>query len=283
MRCMPPTEPPADIAEHFERERAQLLELLVGLDRQSFEEASPCPGWTVLDVCRHLLGDDFGLLARHRDRHHGTRPPSGLQERDFATWLDDLQVRWVDAARRLSRELVVDLLAWTGPQLVALMRSQDPFALSAHVGWAGPSPVPIWLDQVRELSEYWIHRQQILLALGRPSELETEVLRVMFEGFRWAYPFRLEDIVRAPGDTVTIDVVGPFTATWHLVTSTSGWEFRSERDGREIAHVRLATDQAWRLLTNNMPPLEQDRLDLTGDEQVIDVLRNTRAIIGVPK
>jgi hypothetical protein len=41
---------------------------------------------------------------------------------------------------------------------------------TAQVSWAGTSPVPVWLDQARELSERWIHRQQLLQALGRPSE-----------------------------------------------------------------------------------------------------------------
>jgi hypothetical protein len=36
---------------------------------------------------------------------------------------------------------------------------EDAGALSAHVSWAGPDPLPAWLDQLRELSEYWIHRQ----------------------------------------------------------------------------------------------------------------------------
>jgi hypothetical protein len=39
------------------------------------------------------------------------------------------------------------------------------------VSWAGSGPVPAWLDQARELSEYWIHRQQLLQGLGRPSDL----------------------------------------------------------------------------------------------------------------
>ena len=108
----------------------------------------------MLDLTGHLLGDDLGVLSRHRDRHFGTAPPDRIDERGFIGWLDQLQMEWVNAARRISPRLIIDLLTWTSPQVVDLFANQDPSEVSAHVGWAGPTAVPIWLDQVRELSEF---------------------------------------------------------------------------------------------------------------------------------
>src|ERR1700738_385130 len=107
---MLPDEPPGDIAPLFAVERARLLELLRAMGDTDWHKPSPCPGWTVLGLCCHLLGDDFALLSRHRDHHHGTPSPEGLAEAEFIVWLDDLQAEWVRAARRLSPRLVVDLL-----------------------------------------------------------------------------------------------------------------------------------------------------------------------------
>ena len=45
----------------------------------------------------------------------------------------------------------------------------------------------------------------------------------------------------------------------------------------------MTTDQAWRLLSNNLPVDEQSSLRLIGDERVLGVLRKTRAIVGAPK
>jgi hypothetical protein len=73
-------------------------------------------------------------------------------------WLDEMQAEWVGASRRLSPRLITDLLQWTGPQIAGTFRREDPRARTASVSWAGPGPVPAWLDQARELSEYWIHR-----------------------------------------------------------------------------------------------------------------------------
>jgi uncharacterized protein (TIGR03083 family) len=262
-------------------ERARLSELLGTLEPGDWPRPSPCPGWTVLGLCCHLLGDDLGLLSRQRDGYHGTPSPAGLGEAGFVAWLDDLQAEWVRAARRISPQLVTELLDWTGPRVVGMLQRQDPQARTAQVSWAGTSPVPVWLDQVRELSEQWIHRQQLLQALGRPSDLRPDLAGPVLDGLRWAYPYRLEQCSAEPGDTVTIAVSGPVARTWHLVASAAGWQYHDEPGARPAARLSLTTEQAWRLLTNNLPAAE--RLTTAGDHAIIGVLLSTRAIIGAPK
>jgi uncharacterized protein (TIGR03083 family) len=278
-----PAEPPCDAAGLFVAERARLGELLATLDRADWDRPSPCPGWSVLGLCCHLVGDDLGFLSRHRDGHHG--PPGREQggEAEFIAWLDDLQAEWVRAARRLSPRVVVGLLDWAGPQVAETMRGEDPRAVTARVSWAGTGPVPVWLDQVRELSEYWIHRQQLLQALGRPSDLRADLAGPVLDGLRWAYPFRLGQVRAEPGDTVTMSVSGPVAVTWQLVAATTGWEYREEPGPRVVASLGMTTEQAWRLLTNNRPAAERPGLTASGDETVIGVLQATRAIIGAPK
>jgi hypothetical protein len=107
----------------------------------------------------------------------GTPSPPELTEVQFIDWLDALQVEWVRAARRLSPRLVVELLEWTGPRLIDALGNEDLTVRSGRVSWAGPEVAPVWLDQLRELSEYWIHRQQLLESLGRPADLDPSLLR----------------------------------------------------------------------------------------------------------
>jgi uncharacterized protein (TIGR03083 family) len=182
----PPDVPPWDYAALFTTERDRLSELLAGLAATDWDRPSPCPGWSVLGLCCHLFGGDGGLLARHRDGYFGTAPPDGMTEAEAVAWLDELQAEWVRAARRLSPRLVSDLLRWTGPQVGGTFRSGDPRARTASVPWAADGPVPVWLDQSRELSEYWIHRQQILQATGRPSDLRADLAGPVLDGLRWA-------------------------------------------------------------------------------------------------
>ncbi len=58
----------------------------------------------------------------------------------------------------------------------------------------GHQPVPVWLDQARQLSEQWIHRQQLLQALGRRSDLRPDPAGPV----RWAYPYRLKQCYTGP-------------------------------------------------------------------------------------
>jgi uncharacterized protein (TIGR03083 family) len=279
---LPPAEPPWDYPGLFMVDRARLSELLAGLGPADWDRPSPCPGWTVLGLCGHLVGDDLGFLARHRDGHYGTPGPADASESEFIAWLDNLQDEWVRAARRLSPRIVADLLEWAGPQVAETMRGEDPRARSADVSWAGAGPVPAWLNQARELSEYWIHRQQLLQALGRPSDLRSDLTQPVLDGLRWAYPFRLGPVQAEPGDTVTIAITGPVTLTWHLVATPAGWEYRAAPGPRVVASLALTTEQAWRLLTNNLPAADRARLTAAGDDAVLEILYRTRAIIGTP-
>ena len=278
----PPSEPPRDYAGLFAVERDRLTELLASLRAPDWERPSPCPGWTVLGLCCHLVGDDLGLLARNRDGFPGTPAPAG-SEAEFAAWLDELQAEWVRAARRLSPRLVTDLLRWAGPQISTMFADEDVRARTASVSWAGPDLVPAWLGQARELSEYWIHRQQILQALGRPSDLRADLAGPVLDALRWAYPYRLARAPAQPGDTVSISVTGPLARTWHLVAAEIGWQFGDQPGPRLAGSLAMNAEQAWRLLTNNMPAAGQAALTLSGDDAITAILLRTRAIIGAPK
>jgi len=92
---MIPDDPPHDYASLMRLERTRLLALIRSLADADWWSATPCPGWTVLDLVNHLVGIDLAVISRQRDQHHGTPAPDGLDERAFIGWLDDLQNGWV--------------------------------------------------------------------------------------------------------------------------------------------------------------------------------------------
>jgi uncharacterized protein (TIGR03083 family) len=275
--------PPRRFAPLLALERSRLLAVLGSLEPADWDRPTPCPGWSVLGLATHLVGDDLGVLAWQRDDHHGTPPPDGLDEHGFITWLDDLQVEWVHAARRLSPRLAVDLLGWLDGQVAATMDAQDPSATTAIVSWASADPVPVWLDQARELTERWIHRQQILQALDRASDLRPDLAEPVLDGLRWAYPHRLGAVARPDGTSVVITVTGPqVQLAWTLVSRGRVWEFAAPAAGAPAAHLQLTTEQAWRLLSNNLVPQLHGQPVSSGDDELLAVLLRTRAIIGEP-
>jgi hypothetical protein len=82
---------------------------------------------------------------------------------------------------------------------------------------------------------------------------------------------------------VSISVTGPLSRTWHLVATDAGWEFASQPGPRVTATLTMSTEQAWRLLTNNLPAAMQADLAVSGNEAITAILLRTRAIIGTPK
>ncbi|HZA77465.1 MAG TPA: hypothetical protein VE623_13870 [Acidimicrobiales bacterium] len=67
------------------------------------------------------------------------------------------------------------------------------------------------------------------------------------------------------------------------MATTTGWDFAPQPGEHRRAQLSMTTDQAWRLLTNNLAADEQAGLRLSGEDTIIDVIRRTRAIVGSPK
>src|SRR5689334_14960918 len=185
-----------------------------------------------------------------------------------------MQSEWVaTAGRRLSPRLGVDPLRWTDEQVGELVGAEDGSALTANVSWAGSEPVPVWLDQGRELSERWIHRQQILEALGREDDLRPDLAEPVLDVLRWAFPFRLGELAPRADASVDITVTGfAEPLAWHLADRGHGWEFVSGSAGSPIASMRVTGSDTWRLLTNNLTASRRDRLEIDGEPEAIAVI-----------
>ena len=168
---MKPLEPVLTL-QLFPEERAALLKLLASLSPNQWNAPTVCVGWSVKDIAAHLLADDLGRLARGRDAYSG----GGFKwtgQGDFAeqllAYVNDYNERWVEAARRLSPRLLIDLLRWGGEETQAYFETLDMLAMGEPVTWAGPEPAPVWLDLAREYTERWCHQQQIRDAVSQPG------------------------------------------------------------------------------------------------------------------
>jgi uncharacterized protein (TIGR03083 family) len=279
-----PGAPSADLPALIESERMELTRLLDGLTVDDWNKASPCPGWSVGDVALHILGDDLGAIARDRDHFFGTAPPEAIEtEADLVSFLEDVNDLWVRANRRLSPQLVTEMLRWTGEQLVAAYREQDETAVAASVSWASDGSVPKWLDQARELTERWVHHQQIRAGLGAPSWLDPRMTAVVLDTFFWAYPYRLSGIGRPIGTSVQIKITGVVERDWWFVVTAAGWSLAEGNLPEEpTVGLSMDADQAWLLLTNGLSPELQPVPVVNTDPELAQTILRTRAIIGLP-
>ena len=129
--------------------------------------------------------------------------------------------------------------------------------VTANVSWASEVPVPVWLDHARELTEKWIHRQQILEALGQPSDLRADLAGPVMDALRWAYPHRLKAHAVPQGSEVEIRVDDPeIGRLWRLTFSNGAVALRARRGPRTD---RLVADVGQSVLATAHEQLQRRR------------------------
>jgi len=228
----------------FPRLRAELAVLLAGLYGGDWALPTACPGWSVHAVAAHLLGVELGNVSVRRDSW-ALGPGEG---EDLDVWLNAFNEQWVDAARRISPALLVELIDLAGLRFEECLPALDLDAMGGPVPWAtGSDPAPVWLDVAREYMERYVHQQQIRDATRRP---------------------RL-----GPAFTE-----GEGGGTWHVVRTTTGWELDAPAlDEPAACRVRTTVDGALKLYVRDpsAPPLTWQ-----GDQELAEALAGVKAVLG---
>lgn len=247
--------------------RADLVALLSTLSDDRWAAPTEAGHWRVGDVARHLLDDDLGLLSRWRDGDRSGLIPIDGPHEAFVAALDAKNERWVTAAAGLSRQVVTDLLAWSGAEVDAFLATVD-LAAPRHVGWAG-GEVPAWLDVARELTERWVHGRHISDAVGAapPSGVE-DVLRT----FVWAFPAQL-----GPAAHGTVVGLRLGDDRWTLTRADGSWALDPGEPPSPAAALALDAEAAWRHLTGL--PVAPPSVRTAGDPALVSALLAVRSII----
>src|SRR5687767_4173477 len=110
---------PTYTVELFPGLHEHLLNLLRGLAPEDWHRPTACKLWSVRDVAAHMLDGDLRKLSVARDGHL-QRPDRPITSNgDLVAFLNELNAQFVSAARRLSSQVLMDLLAFTGPKVYA--------------------------------------------------------------------------------------------------------------------------------------------------------------------
>lgn len=208
--------------------------------------------WSVRDVAVHLLDTALRRLSLDRDGHRPP-PPSG---RDLSQWgglvdfLNHLNAVWVEAAARLSPEVIVHLLEQVDPQVHAYFASLDPEAEAAFpVAWAGESTSRVWMDVAREYTERWHHQQQIREAVGVEGIDQPRFVRPLLDTFVHALPRAYAETPAAEGSSVRLATPDLEGGVWRLARVDRRWGVYAEpADLEPSASIELPAEAAWRLL-----------------------------------
>ncbi|HEX8274110.1 MAG TPA: maleylpyruvate isomerase N-terminal domain-containing protein [Longimicrobiaceae bacterium] len=278
---MRPVEP-IHVAERFAPLHAELIAVLSSLSDGEWDRPA-VKRWTVRDVAAHLLDGDVRQLSFRRDKMPPPPPDRPIESPgDFVAFLDRINATWVDAARRISPRLMVQLHAMTGPEVSRLFAGLDPSAPALFpVAWAGEESSVNWMDTAREYTERWHHQQQIRDATGRPPLTGREWLHPVLDTFVRALPHGYRDTPAADGASVLFAVTGEAGDEWTLLREASRWTLHAGEAPAPAATVTTDADTAWRLFTKGLSREEAGRrVRIDGERRLGEPALGTLAIMG---
>jgi uncharacterized protein (TIGR03083 family) len=263
-------EPVRDVRPLATAEREALVHLLTGLAPDEWTAQTALTGWTVKDIALHLLDDDLTWLSMQRDGD-STGLVDMTDRATFPRLLAQKNQRWVDAAAVMSRQVVTDLLQWSGQQVETFHETRD-LQDQGWVSWASDEPVPLWFNLAQEFTERWVHQQQMREAVGRVDNHER-LLPDVLNTFVWAFPHQLPAQTGVRIAELVIEQVG----TWTLGSAGDGWSLAPGPAKAPDANLRLTADSAWRMLTGAR--IATDAITTAGDATLTAAMTKVRAII----
>jgi uncharacterized protein (TIGR03083 family) len=271
--------PVFDIRPVLEEQQTAFAGLLRGLDGDEWARPTVCPGWSVKDVAAHVVGCHVGRLSIHRDGFHVEHPRDGEA---FPEFLDRINEEWVNAARRVSPPMLVELLETYATQIVEFWWTVDLDALGGPVRWAGPERHPFWLDVARDYTDYWAHHQQICDATGRPGLTGPRYVGPVIDTFLRGLPHTLREVAAPHGATLKVSVTGPGGGDWFCTRAPDRWRLH-RRPQRPTTTLELDTDTTWRLCTRGITPHQAaERARVDGDPHLAAAALQIVSIIWSP-
>jgi uncharacterized protein (TIGR03083 family) len=263
----------------FPDERAALLEVLRSLSPEEWNAPTVCAGWSVKDIAAHLIADDFGRLSRSRDGHR----LSWIDVSSFDALVSAINAQneqWVEAMRRLSPRVIVDLLELAGARSQAFFETLDLDAMNGPVDWIDPAPAPVWVDLAREYTERWAHQQQIRDGAGRPGLYEPRLFAPVLDAYMRGVP-RAFASVDAPENThVLVEITGEAGGRWSVVRREGAWRLYLDVDAPPDAIVIVDQDTAWRSFTMGITPeAARSRAAISGDVSLGEPVLDTVSVL----
>ncbi len=261
---------PVYLLHLFPALHAELMSLLRGLRPDDWRLPTACPLWSVKDIVAHLLDTCLRRLSFGRDGLDAMpgRPINSYA--DLVAYLNHLNAEWVAASRRLSPQVLMDLMDLAVPQLHAYLESLDPQATARFgVTWAGEETSTNWFDIGREYTERWLHQQQIREAVGAAGLTGRKWLNPALDIFVRALPFTYRDVAAGPGTAVAIEITGEAGGAWTLTRERLRWTLSAGSDPAAAVRISLGQDAAWKLFSKGLSPEEAGRrIRIEGDQRL---------------
>jgi uncharacterized protein (TIGR03083 family) len=247
----------------------KLIELLKCLRHDEWSRPTLAKQWTVKDVASHLLDGNIKRLAMQRDGFFGLPAPPAGDYSSFVAFINRNNAEWVQASKRISPPLLVDLLAMTSRQVYDVFRNLDPHAPALWaVSWAGERQSANWFDIAREYTERWHHQQQIRVAVNRLGISGRSLYFPVLETFMRGLPHTFRSVEASEGTLVQIDVLGEAGGSWFLERADGAWTLATPAPSPQ-ATLRIDQEVAWQVFTKAVAARDaEQQVEISGDRSL---------------
>lgn len=248
----------------------KLIELLQSLDKDDWSKQTVAKLWTVKDVAAHLLDGNIRILSGLRDRH-STDSPENNTYQDLLDYLNQLNAEWVRAMKRVSPEILIDLLKITGESFYNYYVSLDPFGKAAYsVAWAGESESTNWMHIAREYTEKFLHQQQIRDAVGKQGIMTKEFYLPFLDVCMYALPHTLRNTMAEKGSVVKMNITGKVSGEWFVKYNENNWErINSALDASLLTEISIDYYASWKLFSKSLRPNDlKDKIEISGNQEL---------------
>jgi uncharacterized protein (TIGR03083 family) len=259
----------------------KLIALLSALAPIEWELQTVAPLWNVRDVAAHLLDTALRKLSLVRDSCY-VEATDIRSPQDVITLVNRLNREGVAVYRRLSPQVLIDLLRLATKQSAEFHESLDPFDTATfNVSWAGEETSLNWFDTARELTERWHHQQQIRLATHRPGIMTPDLYHPVLDCFLRGLPHAFREVKASPGTVLLVEISGECGGQWFLERGTERWDLVPRSGNDFTARVSVPQGLAWRLFTKGIDRSSaRAQLEIDGDRDLGEKILHLTAIVG---
>jgi uncharacterized protein (TIGR03083 family) len=261
-------EIPIQTLHLFPKLDQKLVTLLRSLKPDEWNNRTLAKLWTVKDIASHLLDGNLRLLSMVRDDFFGHTPKGLNSYQDLVAFLNGLNADWVIATKRLSPQVIIQLLDQTGVECHEVLKNLDPFAPAPFsVAWAGETESKNWFHIAREYTERWHHQQQIREALGKQGIMDRELYFPLMDTFMRALPHTYRNTTAPELTHIKVSVTTEAGGSWSLLRQQGYWVLATS-EIPPSAEIVIDPHTAWKLFTKGVSPDDaQHKIQFKGDKQ----------------
>lgn len=259
----------------------KLIELLKSLTLEEWNSQTVAKLWKVKDVASHLLDGNLRGISTSRDNYFGEISENLNSYQGLVDFLNHLNLSWTSATKRLSPQVIINLLEITGKEYNEHLQTLNPFDKAIFsVTWAGQETSPNWFHIAREYTEKFLHQQQIRDAVGKPGIMTKELYYPFVDTIMFAFPHSFSNVSAKNGTTVSIEVSTDIGGIWNIIKTNAGWELDKSKTIDTDARIIIEPETVWKLFSKSWRPEQvRDKVKILGDSTLAKQALNIVAVM----